>query len=151
MKPLIATVLVALGFAAAPPATASETAAARPWTIERYYTHEVWHSSADVGTTNPGPADVYVSQRRITTPLGNAVGIANGFAVNLRKPYVEFHWTANLPEGTLVLEGAVSLRAKAPQHLAIVGGTGAYDGTRGTVTVTDAGKKGSLAVVRYRD
>jgi hypothetical protein len=36
------------------------------------------------------------------------------------------------------------------QRFAIVGGTGGYDGARGSVSVSDAGKNGVLALLRFR-
>jgi hypothetical protein len=120
---------------------------------ERYYARETWSSFADLGRANPGrrgPGDVYLSRQRLSALDGTTVGTAHGYLVGLRAPYVFSHWTAMLPKGTLTLEGAMRTGTNDPQRFVIVGGTGGYDGARGTVSVSDAGKMGSLAVVRYR-
>jgi hypothetical protein len=149
MKRMLLTLVATLGAAGilAPPAGSSG------WTTERYYANEVWRSFADVGKANPssgGPADLYVSQLRLTTLDGRRAGIANGYSVELRRPYVFGHWTSSVAQGTLSLEGAMSQAPTAgPQRLAIVGGSGRYEGAHGTVTVTDAGPDRSLAVVRF--
>jgi Allene oxide cyclase barrel like domain len=120
---------------------------------ERYYAFETWSSVSDIGRPNPGdtgPGDVYLSRQRLSTLDGRRVGTAHGYIVGLRAPFVFSHWTAMLPKGTLTLEGATSLRTTGTQRFVIVGGSGGYDGARGTVSVSDAGKNGSLAVVRYR-
>jgi hypothetical protein len=120
---------------------------------ERYYAIETWRSVADIGRPNPGrtgPGDVYVSRQRLTALDGTRAGTAHGYLVGLRAPYVYSHWTAMLPKGTLMLQGAGPRRTTGSQRFVIVGGTGGYDGVRGTVTVSDAGRNGALAVVRYR-
>lgn len=129
------------------------TSAATPGAtiVERYYSAETWSTLADIGPKDGGgPGDVYTAQQSLTTLDGKPAGVVNGYGINLHKPYVFFHWTAVRKDGsTLTLMGAVSLRNKTTVF-AIEGGTGRYDGARGTVTLTDAGKKGSLATVRYR-
>lgn len=120
---------------------------------ERYYAVETWSSIADNGRPNPGrtgPGDVYLSRQRLTTLDGTRVGTAHGYIVGLRKPFMFSHWTALLPNGTLTLEGATRTGTNVTQRLVIVGGTGRYHGARGSVTVSDAGTKGGLAVVRFR-
>jgi hypothetical protein len=120
------------------------------WIVERYYVSETWSSFADIGKKdNGGPGDIYTSQQSLTMKDGHHAGVVNGFGVNLRKPYVFFHWTASLDGGTLTIGSAIDLmdtRATYP----INGGTGRYAGTGGTVTITDAGKNRSLVVVRYK-
>jgi hypothetical protein len=138
-----------LALAATLYATAS-TAASPAWTTERYYSHETWHAFADVGKKdNGGPADIYAAQQALESTGGATVGAINGYGVNLDPPYVFFHWTATLTGGTLTLESAIDLRNKTSTY-PIAGGTGRYAGVRGTVTLTDAGDKGTLATVRYR-
>jgi hypothetical protein len=137
-----------LALAATLYATAS-TAASPTWTTERYYTHETWHAFADVGKRdNGGPDDIYAAQQALKSTDGSSAGVINGYGVNLHTPYVFFHWTAALTDGTLTLEGAVDLRSKTSSY-PIEGGTGRYAGARGTVTLTDAGRKGTLATVLY--
>jgi hypothetical protein len=131
-------------------ATASAAGSERGM-VERYYTAETWRAFADVGAKdNGGPGDIYTAQQSLKALDGKTVGVVNGYGINLRRPYVFFHWTATLADGSsLTLMGAVSLRNKTSIY-AIEGGTGRYGGARGTVTLTDAGKKGSLATIRYR-
>jgi hypothetical protein len=146
---MLLTLVATLGVAG----TLAAPAGSGGWTTERYYTNEVWHSFADVGKANPasgGPADLYVSQLRLTTVDGRRSGIANGYSIDLRRPYIFSHWTATMAQGTLTLEGAMSQAPNAgPQRLAIVGGSGRYDGVHGTVTVSDAGSGRSLVVVKF--
>ena len=138
-----------LALAATLYATAS-TAAAPAWTIERYYTHETWHAFADVGKKDNGGADdIYAAQQALNSIDGARVGVINGYGVNLHRPYVFFHWTATLTSGTLTLESAINLENKTATY-PIEGGTGRYAGARGTVTLTDAGRKGTLATIRYQ-
>jgi hypothetical protein len=138
-----------LALAAALYATAS-TAASPAWTTERYYTHETWHAFADIGKKdNGGPDDIYAAQQALENTDGASVGVINGYGVNLRPPYVFFHWTATLTAGTLTLESAINLRNKTATY-PIAGGSGRYTGARGTVTLTDAGNKGTLATVHYQ-
>lgn len=140
--PAIMAVTVAVFAAAA-------AAAAQASKVERYYTTETWHAFADIGKRdNGGPNDIYTSQQTIKALDGRTVGVVNGYGVNLRAPFVFFHWTASLPKGTLTVEGAVDLHGKTAVY-AIAGGTGRYAGAHGTVTLVDAGSKGSLATVRY--
>jgi hypothetical protein len=128
-----------------------KASSARPanWIVERYYVSDAWSSFADIGKKdNGGPGDVYISQQSLTTTGGRHLGVVNGVGVNLRKPYVFFHWTASLKGGTLTIGGATDLMDKRATY-PINGGTGRYAGTRGTVTITDAAKTRSLVVVRY--
>lgn len=129
---------------------AGSSAESDAWTTERYVTTETWHAFADVGKRdNGGPDDIYAAQQDLKTPDGQPVGVVNGYGVNLHPPYVFFHWTATLHGGTLTLESAINLRTKTSVY-PIDGGTGRYAGARGTVTLTDAGFKGTLVTVRYR-
>ena len=109
-----------------------------------------WHAFADVGKKdNGGPADIYAAQQTLNGTDGARVGVINGYGINLHPPYVFFHWTATLTGGTLTLESAVNLKNKTASY-PIEGGTGRYAGARGTVTLTDTGRKGTLATVRDR-
>jgi hypothetical protein len=128
---------------------ATTTAAATSWTTEQYLTKETWHAFADVGhKDNGGPDDIYAAQQNLKTPKGQKVGVVNGYGVNLHLPYVFFHWTATLRGGTVTLAGAINLRTK-PAVYPIEGGTGRYAGANGTVTLSDAGSKGTLVTLRY--
>jgi hypothetical protein len=142
--------LVATLCAVAVTYAATSPAAPNAWTTEHYLTKETWHAFADVGPKeNGGPDDIYAAQQKLTTPDGHAVGMVDGYGVNLHPPYVFFHWTATLHGGTLTLAGAINLKTKTAVY-PIEGGTGRYAAARGTVTLTDAGSKGSLVTVRYR-
>jgi hypothetical protein len=139
-----AAVLAALGAVYATVSPAKTTV----WTEERYYSAETWSAFADIGSKGAGPADVYVSQQSLKDGDGRSVGVVNGYGVNLHRPYVFFHWTAAVPSGSVTVERAVNMRSNVGTY-PIIGGTGRYLGVRGTITVSDAGKKGSLAVLRY--
>jgi hypothetical protein len=129
---------------------ATSGASTSGWTVERNYTCETWSSFADIGQKdNGGPGDVYTSQRSLKDARGMDVGVVNGFGVNLHKPYVFFHWTASLRDGTLTIESAIDLMRKTETY-PIAGGTGRYTGVRGTVRLSDVGGDRSLVVVRYR-
>lgn len=149
MKGMLLALVATLGIAG----TLATPAGSSGATTERYLATEVWHSFADIGkasASSGGPTDVDVAQLRLSTPDGRGAGVANGYSINLRRPYVFTHWTATLSRGTLTLEGVMSGAPKAgPQRLAIVGGTGRYEGAHGTVTVSDAGAGRTLAVVRF--
>jgi hypothetical protein len=135
---------VAVTYAARPFAASSS------WVTEQYVTKETWHAFADVGRKdNGGPDDVYAAQQSLTRPDGRRVGVVNGYGINLRPPYVFFHWTAELRGGTLTLASAVSLRARRSVY-PIDGGTGRYAGARGTVTLEDGGSRGTAVTIRYR-
>jgi hypothetical protein len=148
LKAVLAAVILLLTggiYVAASAATAGGT------TVERYYTAPTWSAFDDIGVKdNGGPGDVFTAQQSLTMLDGTPTGVVNGYGINLHKPYVFFHWTASKNDGsTLTLMGAVSLHDKTTAY-AIEGGTGRYDGARGTVTLTDAGKKGTLVTIRYR-
>lgn len=146
------TMLLLMATAGAVVVTYAAGSAAAPsaWTIERYATKETWHAFADVGTKdNGGPDDIYAAQQKLTTEDGQQVGVVNGYGVNLRPPYVFFHWTATLNGGTLTVGGAVDLKSRTAVY-PIEGGTGRYVGARGTVTLADGGANGTLVTVRYR-
>jgi Dirigent-like protein len=114
-------------------------------TSERYYVKETWHAFS--GNPNNGkPTDIYAFQDTVTSTSGKQVGSVNGYAVNLHPPFVAWSATAILPSGTLTVAASYSVQAN-PSTLQIVGGTGSYLGARGTVTLTDAGSRGSLAVI----
>ena len=72
--------------------------------------------------------------------------MVNGYAINLRPPFVAWSLTATVPGGTLTMASTVSQESK-PRVLVITGGTGRYLGAGGTVRLTDAGDHGDLAVV----
>lgn len=144
--PLLVLVLAVAAALSAAGSDASSTG----WTTERYFAKETANAFADIGKEDGGgPADIYVSQETLTTMDGKNAGVVNGYGVNLRAPYVFFHYTGVFGTDSLTVEGAVSLRSRT-QTFTIVGGTGRYAAARGTVTTQDAGKKGSLLVIRYR-
>jgi hypothetical protein len=136
---LVGATAYASGLAAAPTG----------WTTEHYLASETWHAFGAFGGTTGGPDDIYASQQTVRTPGGKTVGVVYGYGINLHRPYVYFHWTATLGNGTLTIESAVDLRSRSTVY-PIVGGTGRYASARGTVTVTDNGAKGTLVTIRYR-
>ena len=123
---------------------ASLQAAPSDVTTERYYLDETWHAFS--GKESQGkPTDIYVFQDTVKTLDGKTAGVVDGYYVNL-KASISLTATATLPGGTLLVGGATH---SDTQVVSIAGGTGRYAGAGGTVTITDAGDKGSLAVVRY--
>ena len=134
----LATALIA-GAVTAPAAPATHSAA------ERYYVSETWHAFS--GTPGNGkPTDVYAFQSTLTTEAGTKTGMVNGYAINLRPPFVAWSLTATVAGGTLTMASIVNQESK-PRVLVISGGTGRYLGASGTVRLTDAGDHGDLAVV----
>jgi len=129
--------------------SATSSAAQNPWTIEHFQTKETWHAFADVGKNGASPDDIYAAQQDLQTPDGHNAGVVNGYGINLRRPYVFFHWTATLKGGTITLDSAVNLKTNTTVY-PIAGGTGRYAGAVGTVTLADNGSKGSLVTIRYR-
>ena len=143
---LLLTAVVVLAVIHAATSAAAPSAA----TTERYLARESWHAFADVGRKdNGGPDDIYAAQQQLETKDGHEIGLVNGYGVNLHPPYVFFHWTAKLRDGTLTLESAVDLHSSTTVF-PIEGGTGRYAGVRGTVTLSDQGSRGTLVTVRYR-
>ena len=71
------------------------TAPAAPTTrsaTERYYVSETWHAFS--GTPGKGkPTDIYAFQSALTTEAGKKAGMVNGYAINLRPPFVA--WSSN--------------------------------------------------------
>jgi len=128
--------------------TGAVTAPAAPTTLsatERYYVSETWHAFSGI----PGkgkPTDIYTFQSTLKTEAGKKTGIVNGYAVNLRPPFVAWSLTATVAGGTLTMASTVSQESK-PRVLVITGGTGRYLGASGTVRLTDAGDRGDLAIV----
>jgi len=127
-------------------ALAASGAPATRSTTERYYISETWHAISRPNAKEGKPTDIYAFQSSLTTMTGKKVGEANGYAVNLRQPFVAWNATATLPNGTLSLAATYDM-AHGPRLLVVSGGSGAYLGARGTVTLTDAGDRGDLAVV----
>jgi hypothetical protein len=106
---------------------------------------ETWHAFS--GTPGSGkPTDIYTFQSALTTQAGKKTGMVNGYAINLRPPFVAWNLTAIVPGGTLTLASVVNQESK-PRVLVISGGTGRYLAARGTVRLTDAGDRGDLAIV----
>jgi hypothetical protein len=128
---------------------ATGAATSTGWVVERYYTHQTWDAFADLGSKGVGADDIDVYQQSLTTLDGKNAGVVNGYGMNLHAPYVYFHWTAFVARGTVTLQSAIDLKNPI-QTFPIDGGTGSYAGARGTVTASNAGKHGTLVVVRYK-
>jgi hypothetical protein len=124
--------------------TAPAAPTTRP-TAERYYVSETWNAFS--GTPGKGkPTDIYTFQSTLNTEAGKKAGLVNGYAINLRPPFVAWSLTATVAGGTLTMAATVSQESK-PRVLVISGGTGRYFGASGTVSLTNAGDRGDLAVV----
>jgi hypothetical protein len=137
----LATALIA-GTVTAPAAPTTRLA------TERYFVKETWHAFS--GTPGKGkPTDIYTFQSALTTEAGAKTGLVNGYAINLRPPFVAWSLTATVPGGTLTISSTVS-QESTPRVLVISGGTGRYLGATGTVRLTNAGDRGDLAVVTFR-
>src|SRR5262245_30085313 len=81
-------------------------ASSAAWTTERYYAQEGWHSFTDIGAKDGGgPTDLYASRQSLRSASGEHMGVVNGYGVNLKAPYVYFHYTGSLGASTLTLEG----------------------------------------------
>lgn len=114
-------------------------------TTERYYLNQTWHAVSRVAR-NGRPTDIYALQDEVTTMNGTHAGVVDGYAINLHPPMAAWSATATLTAGTLVFNGAYPVSG-GDHRLVIVGGTGAYDGVRGFVTITSAGSHGDLATL----
>ena len=134
----LATALIA-GAVTAPAALTTRSA------TERYYVSETWHAFSGIAGKGK-PTDVYTFQSTLRTETGKKTGLVNGYAINLRPPFVAWSLTATVPGGTLTMASIVNQESK-PRVLVISGGTGRYLGAVGTVRLTDAGDHGDLAVV----
>src|SRR5262249_25841091 len=96
----------------------------------QYVVHETWHASQPRDAERP--AAVYAFQSTLAPADGGAV---EGYAVTRHAPMVAWHATAQLPDGTVTVEGVLDLTSAAAARLPIVGGTGAYVGAQGVVVL----------------
>jgi hypothetical protein len=111
---------------------------------------EVWHGPPPA--TNPScPGAVYPFQSAVRDAHGRRVGTADGYAVNLRPPFVAWHATARLRRGDLVVEGVLDLSGRTPQVLAIAGGSGAFAGAAGSASLRDDGAGGDRVTLRFTE
>ncbi len=127
----LATALIA-GAVTAPAAPTTRSA------TERYYVSETWHAFS--GT--PGRASRPTSTRsraRSRPKAGKKTGMVNGYAINLRPPFVAWSLTATVPAAPLTMASTVNQESK-PRVLVISGGTGRYLGAGGTVSVDGRGR-----------
>ena len=79
---------------------------------------------------------------------GTVVGFAeaSGTLIDQKRDANELQGTLNLPSGQIMI-GGISLGNAATQTFAIVGGTGRYEGARGTASIR-TGKQGATIVLR---
>jgi len=113
---------------------------------ESYYVKQTWHAISGPNVKEGKPTDIYAFQSTIKTLAGKSVGSVNGYGTNLRQPFVAWNLTAILPGGAIAIASTENLK-DGPHVLVITGGTGHYLGARGTVTLSDAGDHGNLAVL----
>src|SRR5579872_3174303 len=104
--PLVFTT-VGVALAAAVFGVSMSGAASPRWTVQKFYDRETSHYFADVGAKGPSPDDIYVAQQSLTTLSGQRAGVVNGYGINLHEPFVYFHYTAALTDGTLSIENAI--------------------------------------------
>ena len=82
-------------------------------------------------------------------PAGARIGHAEGVCTLVTVGAAQCVITAHLPNGQIVLVGAQRLtRGLTTNHLAIVGGAGAYGSARGTVVARDLSQTKSLVTLR---
>ena len=82
-------------------------------------------------------------------PAGARVGQAEGVCTLVTLGAAQCVITAHVPNGQLVLAGAMRLtRGLATNHLAIVGGAGAYGSARGTVVSHDLSQTRSAVTLK---
>jgi len=141
--PLVTALALVAGNVASPLQAATSS---KGTTTERYYLKETWHAVSRVAR-NGRPTDIYALQDAVTATDGTQAGTVDGYGLNLHPPMVAWSATATLGTGTIVFSGAYPLSGGGARRLVIVGGTGAYDGVRGFVTLTDAGSRGDLATL----
>jgi hypothetical protein len=93
----------------------------------------------DIGPTGFGPGDVYVFSDRLflTTAPNDQIGRSDGRCVLIDPATFRFDCsgTISLPEGDLMIAGALTLVEGTTSVGAIVGGTAAYRKARGEATV----------------
>jgi hypothetical protein len=81
-------------------------------------------------------------------PAGARIGHAEGVCTLITMGTAQCVITAHVPNGQLVLVGSMRLtRGLATNHLAIVGGAGAYGSARGTVFSRDVSQTKSLVTL----
>jgi hypothetical protein len=77
-----------------------------------------------------------------STVTGDDTGIDRGVCTVIGKNQALCNVEERLAKGTLSAQGMVSLSGRANKNpFAVTGGTGAYDGARGTALVTDVNSK----------
>ena len=101
----------------------------------------------DIGRTGTSPGDVEVIRQRLYNRrvIGRSELVCT-FVDNRRAR--SCRGTYFLPRGKLVVAG--SLQYRQFYDLAVVGGTGLYDNARGTLTVTQTGRRPVRDLVIFR-
>jgi hypothetical protein len=91
---------------------------------------------------------VYNRVAQFGKPAGARIGHAEGVCTVVTLGAAQCVITAHLPNGQIVLVGAQRLtRGLSSNHLAIVGGAGAYGTARGTVFARDLSQTKSLVTL----
>lgn len=58
--------------------------------------------------------------------------------------------TFDLPKGQIVASGIAPQQPREAYSLPVIGGSGAYDGARGSLRTTGAGRRGEFVTIRLR-
>ena len=102
-------------------------------------------AEVDLGRKGFSPGDVYTTtgERLVDPSSGERVGSSDGVSTvvgRAAKGTMAMTGTIRLADGTILLQGILR-HGDAKQSLPITGGTGAYEGARGSVTVRSEMKK----------
>lgn len=148
-----ATVPLALAAALAAALAGSAGAATHAQTLQ-FLT--VQQTSAFTPDAPPAPGSrilfsdaLYNRAAQFGKPAGARVGHAEGVCTLVTFGVAQCLITAHVPDGQIVLVGAMRLtRGLATNHLAIVGGAGAYGSARGSVFSRDLSETKSLVTLK---
>ncbi len=147
-----ATVPFAVAVALAAALAGSAAAATQTQTLHLL---TVQQTSAFTPNAPPAPGSrilfsdaLYNHTAQFGKPAGARIGHAEGVCTLVTVGAAQCVITAHLPNGQLVLVGAMRLtRGLATNHLAIVGGAGAYGSARGSVVSRDLSQTKSLVTL----
>lgn len=96
------------------------------------------------------PGDVATFTNYLTTMKGQRVGhtyVSCTATTAGNNPALECQGTFKLPGGTLIGSALINSNTNAPQQIAILGGTGAYEGARGSILSVSKSQNTSLDTV----
>lgn len=118
----------------------------------RVTARQVESASIDLGRRGPSPGDMQISAAQVfnvrVTP--RPIGTWELVCTTVRGISRHCRGTVVLPRGNVIVAG--TMRHRPLYQLAVIGGTGLYDGARGTITVTRLGTNPTrdLLLVRLR-